>query len=342
MKFTYLFIFLLFFIIFNLNSCKSKPKYKSINAIYVWDARDSYNFLTDEESRLLLKNNVEKMYCKLTDVVWDEEFHASPSDVHEVPRSNSGLLFNSALITPCIFFENKVMLKSTKEELSYMAKKIAGRIVKDGYKEVQLDCDWSENSKDNYFYFLKTLKVSLDTNAKTSATIRLYQYRYPEKTGVPPVDRGMLMLYNFNQPKKYDHVNAIFDDSEAKKYLNGSKYPLPLDFALPYYYWNILYDAEGKFNSFVLDKDINFFKPNSSINKDSTNYLVKKDFDIHGQFVRNGYRLVIHKIDQKIVKKAYNLIQDLENNNNYHVALFDLNSKTLNYLNKDENIFKTH
>jgi hypothetical protein len=137
----------------SLLSCSKKSNAKKTNGIYVWSNRNSYDFYTDAESKSLIKNGIGKTYCKLTDVVWDQEFHASPSDIHDMPSRDNNL-FGTVDNIPCIFFVNDVMIKSSKIELEYMAKKIAGRINKMEVKEVQLDCDWSEKSKDNYFYFL--------------------------------------------------------------------------------------------------------------------------------------------------------------------------------------------
>ncbi len=44
-----------------------------------------------------------------------------------------------------------------------------------------------------------------------SSTIRLHQIKYRERTGVPPVERGMLMFYNMGQFSADPEARAIFD-----------------------------------------------------------------------------------------------------------------------------------
>src|SRR5207253_974111 len=67
-------------------------------------------------------------------------------------------------------------------------------------RELKMDCDWSEGTRAAYFTFLATLRdLARPTGITLSATIRLHQIKYRERTGVPPVDRGMLMFYNIGR-----------------------------------------------------------------------------------------------------------------------------------------------
>jgi hypothetical protein len=74
--------------------------------------------------------------------------------------------------------------------------------------------------------------------ASTSATIRLHQIKYRERTGVPPVARGMLMFYNMGALDAAAGGSSIFDAGRAAPYLARiPEYPLPLDAALPLFSW---------------------------------------------------------------------------------------------------------
>jgi hypothetical protein len=66
--------------------------------------------------------------------------------------------------------------------------------------------------------------------------------RYPDKAGVPPVDKGMLMCYNVGDVTRVESGNSIFDKAEVLKYLKGKNtYPLPLDYAFPIFEWGAIY-----------------------------------------------------------------------------------------------------
>ena len=102
------------------------------------------------------------------------------------------------------------------------------------FSEVQIDCDWSDSSASNYFNLLKDLKAKL--HKTISATIRLHQIKYYYKTGIPPVDYGVLMYYNMSNIGDFDTKNSILDNDIAKQYhYNFDTYNLKLKLALPLY-----------------------------------------------------------------------------------------------------------
>lgn len=318
-------------------SCKDQ-KTNVVNGVYVWDTRSEYSYFNEEEEQVVYQNQIKKIYCKLSDVVWDENEHAKPVDIKSFPRNSSGVgLF--AKFIPCMFFTNEVMLKSDREELTYMADKIASRINKYGVSEFQVDCDWSEKSKDNYFFFLQRVKNQLDSTIALSATIRLYQYKYPEKTGVPPVDRGMLMLYNFTSPSRFAEQNSIFDKLEAEKYLGGDSYKLPLDFALPSFSWNLLYSSKNEFIGYVDEESAVKLKTKSAT-QDSVLFTIKKDTLINDFWYRSGQKLKVEKITEVQTKEAYDIAFKLANSDTTTISLFDLNKNTINYLKSNTHVFK--
>ncbi|MBK8088373.1 MAG: hypothetical protein IPK31_10730 [Chitinophagaceae bacterium] len=115
--------------------------------------------------------------------------------------------------------------------------------------EFQLDCDWTVSTKNNYFLLVKEVKrliradhLSFADSALLSATIRLHQVKYRSKSGIPEIDKGLLMCYNMGNLKNPATKNSILDTEELKKYLNGlNSYPLPLDIALPLFSWTVYF-----------------------------------------------------------------------------------------------------
>jgi hypothetical protein len=115
-----------------------------------------------------------------------------------------------------------------------------------GWKELQLDCDWTETTQKAYFAMLAAVRGELHAQGRIlSATIRLHQVKYRRATGVPPVDRGMLMAYNLLPPQQAGERSAILDPDELAGYLRTLKsYPLPLDVALPAFSWVVQWEGE--------------------------------------------------------------------------------------------------
>jgi hypothetical protein len=111
-------------------------------------------------------------------------------------------------------------------------------------QELQIDCDWTAGSRNNYFAFLEALKAQLPKSVQLSATIRLHQFRDRKAQGIPPVDRGVLMAYNVGDLDYWATPNSILDSTLTVPYLTNKgqgDYPVPLDLALPHYQWAAIY-----------------------------------------------------------------------------------------------------
>lgn len=113
--------------------------------------------------------------------------------------------------------------------------------------EVQMDCDWTLSLRDKYFHFLSAFRQMLPADRVLSATIRLHQVKWAGRTGVPPVDRGMLMVYNTGDVRDPATRNSILETEVLQQYLTGFEaYPLPLDVVWPVFGWGVVF-REGRF-----------------------------------------------------------------------------------------------
>lgn len=171
-------------------------------------------------------------------------------------------------IVPVVYIKNEVMLSKTDH--TELVRKTIGFInqinTKTGIScnEIQIDCDWTLQSRDKYMDFMTLLKKIW--NQKLSATIRLHQIKYFGKTKIPNVENGVLMYYNMGKIAA-DSTNSIYDRSIAERYLKSLKnYPLRLDVALPIYSWGIhirngkAIHLKNKSSSADLAKDVNFVR----------------------------------------------------------------------------------
>jgi len=72
----------------------------------------------------------------------------------------------------------------------------------------------------------------LKKDFNVTATIRLHQIKFKDKTGIPPVDQGVLMAYNIGELKN-NKQNSILEANIVKQYINkNTEYPLKLKLAL--------------------------------------------------------------------------------------------------------------
>jgi hypothetical protein len=174
--------------------------------------------------------------------------------------------------------------------------------------EIQIDCDWTEKTKEKYFFFLKSLK-GLVPDKIISCTLRLWQYKNSKKAGVPPVDKCMLMCYSIGSPKNYDGKNSIANAEDLKKYLMKAKYSLPLDIALPIYSWGVLY-RKGKFKGILHNADISKIQ-NDTINFEhqvGSFYKYLTDTVIENTYIRYGDEVKIERVDSTELMNIIDLI----------------------------------
>ncbi len=224
-------------------SCSNPPPKTVLPAFYYWKTTFPASGLTHFEKDILNKINNKNIYVKIFDVDWDEATHF-PKPVGELMGFHSkDTLFQP--IIPTIFITNRTFLHTPKTDLDKLAtlilQQVDFKLAKTPFQEIQFDCDWNESSKNNYFEFLKIIKLKLLKNIQLSATIRLHQIKFYEKTGVPPVDKGMLMCYNVSDLDAPESVNSVSEPAALKSYLkNARKYPLNLDVALPIFAWGVV------------------------------------------------------------------------------------------------------
>jgi len=163
-------------------------------------------------------------YVKVLDITYGKTLALKKTLFKSVPAH---------FIVPVIYIDNPLW-----EEMKAfsMASKVLNALknMPIKYDEIQIDCDWTPKSKKRYFKFLKLLKEQ--SSKKISATIRLHQVKYHKRTGVPPVDYGVLMYYNMSDFRDLETKNYILDLELAKRYhYNFESYPLMLNLALPLY-----------------------------------------------------------------------------------------------------------
>jgi hypothetical protein len=307
--------------------------WKNIGASDYYSDNDSYyDWFIEEKIRADIRDslNIKRIYVKILDIDWSPINKAYPRSHNYLPEADSIFSF-----VPTIFITNRVFKEINEVEINDLSDKVFNKIYngvdkKDAkIKEIQFDCDWTDSTREKYFQFLKIFKQKAK-NCQISATIRLYQYKYREKTGVPPVDKGMLMLYNLQDLKRYDIANSIFDAQEAKAYLdNQPKYPLPTDAALPLFSWAVGFH-EGE--AVALHNGVSQVQADtlSFLKKEKKHYYeVKKDCTFEGHYYRTGDKIKVEYIDQEGLQSAANLAKNVIYGENPNIVFYHLDQKII-------------
>ncbi|MEJ7587494.1 MAG: hypothetical protein WKI04_08030, partial [Ferruginibacter sp.] len=207
------------------------------------------------------------------------------------------------------------------------------------FNEIQIDCDWTASTSKNYFILLRYIKLLSKVNI--SATIRLHQVKYFNKTGVPPVDRGLLMCYNMGNLKKPATTNSILETSELKKYTgNLSSYPLTLDVALPLFEWKVLF-RHNIYKGLIKNIQADIFTASFS-RKNEHRIEILKDTILSGYDLKKGDMIRNEESNiAEIMATAEEISKHLKNSH-LRVSLYHLDSVTLNKFktNELENIYR--
>jgi hypothetical protein len=321
---------------------------------------------SQEDSLLKKQMNVKHFYVRFFDVDWNpydkEALPVATLNGNYNPATDVEM-------TPSIFITNEVLLNSDKDKLDVLAKNIDKRIdqilegmtfdkrrdfayafykksgkeysqestdsiieaeknnFKIKVKEVLIDCDWSIKSKDNYFYLLQKLKEN--KKYEISATIRLWQYKYYEKAGIPPVDKGLLMCYNLSNPNDKNTENSIGTSKELDQYITHDKYDLPLDIALPIFSWSVVFRG-NEFKGIISDENnINFKKDTLNFKRINDNkFVFKTDMVISETYFRNGDEVRIEQVaDEEIQRMIRRIKSKITLKKNTKITFFSWDPK---------------
>lgn len=274
------------------------------------------------ESTFKEKDIKEKLYIKILDISYSTKM--------ELINTNFKTKANQNFV-PVVYITNETM---KNVDYSLISEVILKTLKSLDFEELQIDCDWSGSSQSNYFKLLEDLKTKL--NKTLSATIRLHQIKYYTKTGIPPVDYGVLMYYNMSDIGDFNTKNSILDNDIAKKYhYNFENYKLKLKLALPLYSQAIQFREKKALSIFEgvekKDFDSNFEEISPNI------YKVLNSNYFQGRYVYKDDIFRFEDSEFEEIKIALDDFLNLSNNSFDEVIFY-----TLKYKNKYdlENLIK--
>ena len=198
-------------------------------------------------------------------------------------------------------------------------------------KEIQLDCDWTETTREKYFNLIEHIKRLTEKNEiEITATIRLHQVKFFSKTGVPPIKRGMLMFYNMSDVSDIRTKNSIYDKDIAKRYLvNFDKYPIALDVVLPAFSWSCWF-RNGKLKNLINDVKIIDLEANLNFVKEDKNiFRATKETSLKGNYILTGDYLRTEETDFNTTLSAAELIAPHIKNKRINVSIYHLNGEVI-------------
>lgn len=318
------------------SACQRQPT-AVVPAVFHWRNNDALNY-ADREA--IAAHGMQRVYFKVLDIGWNPANGAYPVSSVAVPymwRGYSGgqpAWADLVQLVPAIFITNATMEQLDPEGVDRLAHNLLRTLREQcppNIASVLLDCDWTATTRDRFFRLVRTMRDSL--GVPLSATIRLHQYAHPGKTGVPPADRGMLMVYNTGKVNEPGMPNSIFSREEAAPYFTRKKpYPLPMDLALPAFSWGAHF-RKGRFLG-IMQEDL--------IDRAVALGLLKGDPNGRMQVIREendllpelhlGDELRMERMTPEVIRQVAELARQAVNSDTTAVAFFEVGTRAFRSL----------
>jgi hypothetical protein len=307
-------------------------------AFYFWRTTLA---LTPAERQAVTDLGVSRIYVRAFDVAWNEDQRAALT---------VGILHGTAPagveLVPVVYIRNDVFTHGVKPEA--LAKAIVMQVwgVESGVgfeaAELQLDCDWTDRTRDAFFALVRAVKQ--EWSVPVTSTIRLHQVKYRERTGVPPVERGTLMFYNMGKFSADPEARMIFDAVSAAKYLARiDEYPLPLDVALPIWSWTV-HLRDEQVVGLMQSTDPAELPALDFLEADGPErFVATRSTFLHGTWLREGDVLKVEVTGPAETQAAAAMIAPHLRAGERTVTLFDLSERNLTRHGTDslDHVFRT-
>jgi len=307
-------------------SCRQPPTEPSF---YFWE---TYYKIDSTEKQYLQQLHVKKLYVRFFDITIQNR-RPTPTGIIRISEKNE-----TQEIIPVVFITNETFKALDKDDIHQLAVHIQNEInylypiISDQpLQEVQFDCDWTTSTSQQYFYFLQTIQKLLPEK-EISATIRLHQIKYRKQTGIPPVDKGVLMYYATDNPLTAGDNNSILENKEAAKYIKGlARYPMKLDVALPIYSWAIIENELGKkrllngIREEILSDTLLYRKTGKNT------YIVRKEHYLQQVLLYPDFRIKTESICTEDLISAAKEIRKQHKDTPYSTIYFQLNETNLKH-----------
>lgn len=322
-------IWLLMLLVTLLVACSAKTE-KINTAFYFW--RTTFS-LTETEQQYLKDLNVKKLYIRYFDVALqnNEAIPVAPIVFNQKPTGYN--------IVPVVYIKNEVFLQNvTADSLAVKVYNYIQQINKSANvsaNEIQFDCDWSLKSKQNYFQFIEEFKK---LHPNLSATIRLHQIKYPEKTGIPSVKTGVLMYYNMGVINAGDD-NSIYSQKTAKNYINSlQNYNLPLNIALPIFSWGV-HVRSNQVTNLIGGLRVSDLSGDQFQKISENRFKVMEDVVFKGRYLAKDDEIKIEAVSTEQLKEMMHDIKKNSKQKPNEIIFYDLNENNLKAYEKED--FKT-
>ncbi|WP_104383458.1 hypothetical protein [Sphingobacterium sp. HMA12] len=326
---TRLFLFFIPFWLLVFNSCSdSKPE----TGFYFWKTVFQLDTM---EHRALEEINAKSIYTRIMDIDFD------PSGVQAIPISPitfSQQFPKGQALIPVVFINQRIFSEIDSLQIRALANKIVPFVAakikqagKENFNELQLDCDWTQSSRDKFFYLLKYLQELPDLKGIiVSSTLRLHQVKNTVTSGIPPVKKVTLMCYNMGNLRQFGNQNSILNQQDLNTYLGGTlrNYPMEMDIALPLFQWFVVFRNNSYIgiSKYISEQDLN----NTALfthNPNSNLYILT--IDLPKANLKKGDVVRFEKVTQNDLLQTAKFLRGELKGKKHQIIFYHLDQATL-------------
>ena len=318
--------------------------HEEVNSVYYWK---TVFHLDRADISFIKKHDIGRIYLRMFDV--SEDTYAHVIDEKTVPNASVRIDYSDTYLlkdslrdkefVPVVYITLNA-LKAMNGHEGTLARNIVTRVRNmceyhsiPNVSELQLDCDWTQSTEESYFALCDSVKhgiADMQLPWRLSSTIRLHQL----SGNVPPVDNGVLMVYNtgsFNDP---DAANSIIAAKDVKPYLRYlPDYQLHLDVAYPTYSWQLLFRRRqfiGLLNGLNLTDTTQFSPRGGNV------YIVNRDIPYNDRLILKDDIVRQETSEYEDISKIKRMIDIKLSNRDHSNILYHLDSKNLSKYSDNE------
>ena len=314
-----------------ITSCTTNKKESKGISFYHWKAKATY---TEAYKEALTLAESKKVYLHYFDLNLVDENDSQNDGIYPVYLLREvDKAYHDFDIVPVVYITNQVFkdeidIQGLAERTTLLINEISKKQFQKKLTTIQIDCDWTQRTKNAYFEFLKLMNNEFEV----STTIRLHQVKFQKQTGIPPVKSGTLMLYNIGDLKSRNE-NSILENRIVQKYINSdTSYPLKLSLGLPLFSQTIVTNTSNKIK-IIKDTERAILENDSHFKKvDETNFSILKDTLYKGFYLSKGYNLKLEELSEKEIITSYKTIKNSRLNID-DIIFYHLDDNALNSLN---------
>ncbi|MFK7923618.1 MAG: hypothetical protein AB8H47_16795 [Bacteroidia bacterium] len=207
---------------------------------YQWESQPDWNSSTQAYLDTLA---TEQLFLRFFDIEWDD----SRKRIVPIGSLRANLSdWEGKEVVPVIYLSENVLPHLDESQIADLAELTIDRVRRiaeplEQINEIQIDSNWDQENKENYFAFLRQMQTLLgEKGPRLSVCVYPQHVLQRDSMGVPPVERARFMLMEIVDPVAVEQNASLFGATIREAASEADDYGIPLDVGLPIGSWGVV------------------------------------------------------------------------------------------------------